>query len=119
MKNFQKLGGFAAFYLAIAYLAVIPIFIFILDYPNIVELSQKMDLIVKGSHDIVNQHCWNPSWLAAKGFELFRNHHWCCWHNFNSSWINRSLYCLWNASNYMVYLDENYSIKTTPNEGCL
>lgn len=49
MKNFQKLGGFAAFYLAIAYLAVIPIFIFVLDYPNIVEPSQKMDLIVNQS----------------------------------------------------------------------
>lgn len=47
MKNFQKVGGFAAFYLAIAYLVTIPIFIFILDYPSIVEPSQKMDLISK------------------------------------------------------------------------
>lgn len=46
MKSFQKIGGFAAFYLAIAYLVTIPIFIFILDYPSIVEPSQKMDLIV-------------------------------------------------------------------------
>jgi hypothetical protein len=46
MKIFQKIGGFAAFYLAMAYLVTIPIFIFILDYPSIVEPSQKMDLIV-------------------------------------------------------------------------
>lgn len=46
MKNFQKLGGISAFYLAISYLVGIVIFLFILDYPNIVEPSQKMDLLV-------------------------------------------------------------------------
>ena len=47
MKSFQKLGGFSAFYLAIAYLVGIVIFLFVLDYPSIVEPSQKMDLLVK------------------------------------------------------------------------
>ncbi len=46
MKNFQKLGGISAFYLAISHLVGIVIFLFILDYPNIVEPSQKMNLLV-------------------------------------------------------------------------
>lgn len=47
MKNLQKLGGFSAFYLAIVYLVGIAIFLFVLDYPSIVEPSQKMDLLVR------------------------------------------------------------------------
>ncbi len=46
MKNFQKIGGFAALYLAIAYLVGIVLFLFVLDYPSIVEPSQKIDLLV-------------------------------------------------------------------------
>ncbi len=46
MKNFQKLGGFSALYLAMAYLVGIVLFLFVLDYPNIVEPSQKIDLLV-------------------------------------------------------------------------
>lgn len=46
MKNLQKIGGLSAFYLAASYLLGISIFIFILDYPNIVEPSQKMNLLV-------------------------------------------------------------------------
>lgn len=51
MRNFQKLGGVSAFYLAIAYLVGIVIFIFVLDYPSIMEPSQKMDLLV--NHQIL------------------------------------------------------------------
>ena len=37
MKNVQKLGGFAALYLAVAYAIGIALFLVVLDYPHIVE----------------------------------------------------------------------------------
>lgn len=46
MKNLQKLGGFAALYLAVAYLTGIVLFLFVLDYPSIVEPAQKVALVV-------------------------------------------------------------------------
>lgn len=46
MKNLQKMGGFAALYLAIAYLTGIVLFLFVLDYPSIVEPAQKVALLV-------------------------------------------------------------------------
>ncbi len=46
LKNLQQLGGLSAFYLALSYLLGIAIFIFALDYLNIVEPSQKMDVLV-------------------------------------------------------------------------
>jgi hypothetical protein len=46
MKNLQKMGGFAALYLAAAYLLGLVLFIFVLDYPNIVEPDQKVALLV-------------------------------------------------------------------------
>lgn len=46
MKDLQKLGGMAALYQAAAYLAGIAIFLFALDYPNIVDPAQKVALIV-------------------------------------------------------------------------
>lgn len=46
MKNLQKAGGVAALYLAAAYLTGIVLFLFILDYPNIVEPAQKVTLLV-------------------------------------------------------------------------
>jgi len=46
MKDLQKLGGMAALYQAAAYLTGIVIFLFVLDYPNIVEPAQKVALIV-------------------------------------------------------------------------
>jgi hypothetical protein len=46
MKNLQKLGGFAALYLAVAYLIGIVLFLFVLDYPSIVSPSQKVALLV-------------------------------------------------------------------------
>lgn len=45
MKNVQKFGAFSAFYLALAYVIGIIIFLFVLDWPNIVEPSQKMELL--------------------------------------------------------------------------
>lgn len=45
MKNIQKLGGFAALYLAAAYVATIVIFIFVLDYPGITDSLQKVALL--------------------------------------------------------------------------
>jgi hypothetical protein len=46
MKNLQKWGGVAALYLAAAYLVGIVLFLFVLDYPSIVDPAQKMALIV-------------------------------------------------------------------------
>ena len=46
MKALQKWGGFAALYLAVAYLVGIVLFLFVLDYPNIVEPAQKVALLV-------------------------------------------------------------------------
>lgn len=46
MKNLQKMGGFAALYLAVAYLTGIVLFLFVLDYLSIVEPAQKVALLV-------------------------------------------------------------------------
>jgi hypothetical protein len=47
MKSLQKIGGFAALYLAAAYVTGIIIFLVVLDYPNIVDPAQKVALIVE------------------------------------------------------------------------
>ncbi len=46
MKNLQKIGGAAALYMAAAYLVNIVLFIFVLDYPSIVNPAQKMALLI-------------------------------------------------------------------------
>jgi len=47
MKTLQKLGGFAALYMAIAYLFGIVIFLVVLDYPSITDPAQKVALLVE------------------------------------------------------------------------
>ena len=42
MNNLQKMGGFAALYLAVAYLLGIGLFLIVLDYPNIVDPAQRV-----------------------------------------------------------------------------
>ena len=46
MNNLQKIGGIAALYLAAAYVVGIVLFLFVLDYPNIVDPAQKVALLV-------------------------------------------------------------------------
>jgi hypothetical protein len=46
MKTLQKFGGFAALYMAIAYMIGISIFLVVLDYPGIIDPSQKVALNV-------------------------------------------------------------------------
>jgi len=46
MNNLQKLGGIAALYMATEYLVGIILFLFVLDYPNIVDPVQKVALLV-------------------------------------------------------------------------
>jgi hypothetical protein len=46
MKSFQKVGGIAALYEAAAYLAAMVYFLFVIDYPAIVEPDQKVALLV-------------------------------------------------------------------------
>jgi hypothetical protein len=47
MKTMQKLGGFAALYLAVAYLVGMAIFLVVLDYPSITDAAQKVALLVE------------------------------------------------------------------------
>jgi hypothetical protein len=49
MNNVQKIGGFAALYLAVAYAIGIALFLVVLDYPHIVEPAQKVALLVNQS----------------------------------------------------------------------
>lgn len=46
MKNLQKIGGFSALYMAAAYLVNIVLFLFVLDYPSIVNPAQKVALLI-------------------------------------------------------------------------
>jgi hypothetical protein len=47
MKTLQKFGGFAALYLAVAYLIGMGIFLVVLDYPSITDSAQKVALLVE------------------------------------------------------------------------
>ena len=47
MKNLQKFGGYAAFYLAFAYLIGLALFIVVLDYPSITDPLLKAALLVE------------------------------------------------------------------------
>jgi hypothetical protein len=47
MRSLQKFGGFAALYLAVAYLLGIAIFLVVLDYPSITDPAQKVALLVE------------------------------------------------------------------------
>lgn len=47
MKSLQKFGGFAAFYLAVAYLIGLVLFLVVLDYPSITDPAQKIALLVE------------------------------------------------------------------------
>lgn len=53
LKNFQQIGGLSAFYLAVSYVVGIGIFIFALDYLNIVEASQKMDVLIQNQSLVI------------------------------------------------------------------
>src|SRR3990172_7577555 len=47
MKTLQNSGGFAALYLAVAYMIGIVIFLVVLDYPSITDPAQKVALLVE------------------------------------------------------------------------
>ena len=47
MKTLQRSGAFAAFYLAIAYMIGIILFLVVLDYPSITDPAQKVALLVE------------------------------------------------------------------------
>ena len=47
MKALNKFGGFAALYLAMAYLIGITLFLVVLDYPSITDAAQKVTLLVE------------------------------------------------------------------------
>jgi hypothetical protein len=47
MKSLQKSGGFAALYLAVAYLIGMVLFLVVLDYPSMTDPAQKVALLVE------------------------------------------------------------------------
>ncbi|HLO32233.1 MAG TPA: DUF4386 family protein [Anaerolineales bacterium] len=47
MKTLQKSGGFAALYLAVAYLIGMALFLVVLDYPSITDPAEKVTLLVE------------------------------------------------------------------------
>jgi len=47
MKNLQKFGGFAAMYMAAAYLIGMVIFLVVLDYPSMTDPAQKVALLIE------------------------------------------------------------------------
>jgi hypothetical protein len=47
MKTLQKFGGFAALYMAVAYLMGMVIFFAVLDYPGITDPAQKVAVLVE------------------------------------------------------------------------
>jgi len=47
MKTLQKFGGFAALYLAVAYLIGMVLFLAVLDYPSITDPAQKVALLAE------------------------------------------------------------------------
>ncbi len=47
MKNLQKIGGFAALYLAVAYLIGIALFLVVLDYPSMTDPAQRVALLIE------------------------------------------------------------------------
>lgn len=56
MINFQKIGGIAAMYEAVAYLVAIVLFLFVLDYPSIVEPAEKVALLVNNQTTMYIMH---------------------------------------------------------------
>lgn len=50
MKTLQKMGGFAALLMAAAYVAMMLIFVVVLDYATITDPAQKMALLVEQSN---------------------------------------------------------------------
>lgn len=47
IRNLQKAGGYAALYEAAAYVAGMVVYLVVLDYPNVVDIGQKMTMLVE------------------------------------------------------------------------
>lgn len=45
MNNLQRMGGFAALYMAVAYIVAIPYFLVLVNYPNVVNPLEKVMLL--------------------------------------------------------------------------
>ena len=45
MKNLQRMGGIAALYMAVAYIAAIPYFLVWVNYPGVVDPTEKVILL--------------------------------------------------------------------------
>jgi hypothetical protein len=45
MKTLQKFGGISALYVAVAYIAAIPYFLVVVNYPSVVDSIEKVILL--------------------------------------------------------------------------
>ena len=61
----EKLGGIAAIYGALVYIVAMIVFLVVLDYPNVTEPAQKVDMIVNNQNIIIVLH-----WLSYIIFGL-------------------------------------------------
>lgn len=56
MINFRKIGGIAALYEAMAYLVAIVLFLFVLNYPGVVDPAEKVSLLVDNQTTMYIMH---------------------------------------------------------------
>ncbi len=47
MRQLQKAGGISALYEAAAYVAGMVVYLVVLDYPNVVDIAQKMNMLIE------------------------------------------------------------------------
>ncbi|MBK8784684.1 MAG: hypothetical protein IPO22_23450 [Anaerolineales bacterium] len=65
MKELKKFGGFAAFYLAAAYIIGLILFVVVLDYPSITDPAQKLTVLVENQLVIFRPTCCCTCSLAS------------------------------------------------------
>jgi hypothetical protein len=54
--HLRRAGGFAALYVAVAYLAAIPYFVFLVDYPGAIDPADKLALLVDHETSLYVMH---------------------------------------------------------------
>ena len=57
----RRAGGFAALYVAVAYLAAIPYFVFLVDYPSATDPEDKVALLVDHHTSLYVMHLTSAS----------------------------------------------------------
>lgn len=62
--HLRRAGGFAALYVAVAYLAAIPYFVFLVDYPGATDLEDKVNLLVEHQTSMYLMHLVSFEFVA-------------------------------------------------------